>query len=545
MGTRWQRSSLRTAAALAAGFLCALVAQAAPPNVTYLVPAGGQRGTTVEVEAAGTFDTWPVGVWASTRGVTVAAGKEKGKLTVTIAADAAPGVSWLRPYSEQGGNLRPFIVGVLPEVVEKEPNDEPGKAQAVTLPAVVNGRLQKAGDVDCFAVTLKKGQTLVASVEANRTLKSPMDAVLQVVSADGFVLEQNHDYYDLDPHVVFAAPRDGTYVARVFAFPAMPDSSIRFAGGENYVYRLTLTAGGFADYALPLAVSRAEPGTVALGGWNIPEEARKLPVRVPEGSRDGALFVFHPQVANFAAVRLEPHPVWDGTTPEAARRKEPYPVPGTVTKRVNRPGEADATSFVAKKGQPVVLQVESRVLGFPLSPVLKVLDADGKQLARAEPAQPNKDVEVTFTPPVDGTYRAEVKDLHGGGGERFLYRLRLVRPEPEFDLTVAADRFTLAPGKPLDVPVTVVRRNGFAGEVELTAEGLAEGVTAAPVAAAKDAKAVTLRFTAEKPFPGGAIRIVGREKGHPERLPREARAALADLGATAADLWLSPAPAPK
>ena len=82
-------------------------------------------------------------------------------------------------------------------MVEQEPNDEPAKAQKVErLPVVVNGRLGKRGDVDTFEVELRKGQTLVAALEGHGRLGSPMDGVLQVVSADGFVLEQVDDSPD-------------------------------------------------------------------------------------------------------------------------------------------------------------------------------------------------------------------------------------------------------------------------------------------------------------------------------------------------------------
>ena len=90
---------------------------------------------------------------------------------------------------------------------------------------------------------MKKGQTLVASLEANRTLRSPMDAMLQIVSADGFVLDENNDFHGLDPQIAFTAKKDGTYIARVYAFPSSPDSSIRFFGSDACIYRLTLTTG--------------------------------------------------------------------------------------------------------------------------------------------------------------------------------------------------------------------------------------------------------------------------------------------------------------
>jgi Bacterial pre-peptidase C-terminal domain len=503
------------------------IAVAAPPTITHLFPAGGQRGTKVSVTAVGTF-SWPVQVWASDKGITVTPGKQKGELTVAIAADVAPGVHWLRAHDKEGGgNLRPFIVGTLPEVVEKEPNDEPTQAQQLKGPVVVNGRLEKRGDVDCFAVEAKKGQTLVASLEANHTLKSPMDAILQVLSATGGVLEQNHDFHGLDPQVMFPVPKDGTYIVRVFAFPELPDGTIGFAGAANYVYRLTITTGGFADHALPLAVSRSTPGKVRLVGWNLPESARVLPV-----PKDGVLTV--PDVVNTALVRLEPHATYDDTEP-GAKFTEPLATPFTVTGRLANRESVAGYRFLGKKGQPLTFQAESQALGFPLVPVLRILDAGGKQLARAEATPPN-DIELSFTPPADGTYRVEVRDLYDEGSVRHLFRLRVIRPEPDFALTVAGDRFTLAPGKPLDILVTVMRRNGFAGAVDVSAENLPAGVTAKMVS---DAKGILLRLSAEKEA-GGSFRIVGKARGKPG-IERTASAILKDFGATA-DLWLTATP---
>ena len=139
-------------------------------------------------------------MWASGKGLSVEPGKDSGKFAVKVGADAVPGTYWLRAFNNDGASsLRPFSVGKLPEIMEKEPNDDPKKAQMLDGPAIVNGQLAKPGDVDCLAIAAKKGQTLVASLEANRTLKSPMDGVLQIVSTDGFVLEQNNDWHGLDP----------------------------------------------------------------------------------------------------------------------------------------------------------------------------------------------------------------------------------------------------------------------------------------------------------------------------------------------------------
>jgi hypothetical protein len=523
---------------------CLLVssAGAAAPSVTYLYPAGGQRGTTIEVLAGGTFERWPVGCHLSGKGITAKALPHKGKLAVTMAADVTPGVYWLRLHDEQGASVpRPFVVGHLAEMQEKEPNDEPKAAQAIaSLPVTVNGRLEKPGDVDGFAVRLTKGQTLVASLLANRVLGSPMDAVLQVVSEGGFVLAENNDYHDLDPQLTFTAPADGAYLVRTFAFPAAPDSSIRFAGGENYVYRLTLTTGPFAEYALPLAVPRENPGQVEPVGWNIPTELRKLSVDRATGPVWATATIFDPRLAQSVSVRLEPHP-----TVLKAPGKGPQPLtpPVTVSGRLER-AEVHAFTFAVsqmgpvKKGQKFRLQVESRSLGFALDATLRLFDPGGALLSQVDDVKNARDPELSFTAAKEGTYRVELRDLHGEGGLAYAYRLRVVLSEPDYALTLATDRFVLTPGKPLDVPVTIDRRDGFAEAITLTADGLPEGVTAAPVQAAAAAKAATLRLTASKGPVSGAFRVLGSVAGK-EEFTRTATATVTGLGATVEEMWLT------
>jgi hypothetical protein len=510
----------------------------AAPNFTHLFPAGGQRGSTVEITAAGTFDVWPVQIWVSGRGVTVEPATDKGKFRVTIADDATPGVYWLRPYDATGGgNLRPFLVGTLPEVNEVEPNDEPSKPQK--LPAagvVVNGRLQRNGDVDCYAVPLTKGQTLIANLEAHTTLRSPMDGVLQIVSTDGFVLAQDNDTRGLDPRIVFTAPVEGTYVVRVFAFPATPDSSIRFSGGDAFIYRLTVTTGGFADFPLPLAVEQGKSATVTLTGWNLPDSARAIAVQANDLDAE-EVTVCHPDVANPVRLRVEPHRTFDAT----GLKPVPTPLrsPVSVTARVEKPGGAVQFAVLGQKGKPLIARAEANAFGLPLLPTVRVLDAAGKQLARGEPGKLNEDATVRFTPPADGEYAIEVRDLHGHGGEQFAFLLRVEPDVPDFSLSAPADRFTVTPGKPTDVAVTVNRLGGFNQEIELFTEGLPPGLTAEMVSAdGKAPKAITLRLTAEEAGLAGTFRIVGRPKGNMDTV-RVARATLAEFAITTPDLWIT------
>ncbi|MBN9120721.1 MAG: PPC domain-containing protein [Planctomycetes bacterium] len=480
--------------------------------------------------AAGTSDA-STKVWASGMGVSVESAK--GKWKVTVAKDAAPGTYWLRAHNAEGASgLRPFVVGTLPEVTEKEPNDDFRKPHVLDGPSfTINGKLEKGGDADCFAIRVKKGQTLVASLEANDTLRSPMDGMLQILSADGFVLEENNDFHGLDPQVAFTAKKDGTYIARVYAFPSQPDASVRYFGSDACVYRLTLTTGPFADFAVPLAVSANDPRPVELRGWNLTPDSHKVTFAAAAPG-DAFVTAFGAGLANPLRLRSEPHPV------HGPKFAAPLKPPFSATGHIDAPKGEALVAFEGKKGQALTVQAESRSFGLAVNPVVRVLDKGGKQLARAEPAKLNGDTLLQFAPPADGTYTVAVADLYAGGGPRHAFLLRVLS-EPDYELSVAADRFALTPGKPTLIPVKVDRLRGFKADVEVTAEGLPEGVKAEVTKPAKpDPNTVTLSLTADEAA-SGPFRIVGRVKGD-KGPPRTARFLVPDFDEATTDLWLAP-----
>jgi hypothetical protein len=473
---------------------------AAPPRVNYLYPAGGQRGQSVAVTAAGDFSTWPVQVWSDRPGIKATAEKDKGKFTLDVAADAAAGTYWLRFLNQDGASvLRPFVVGTLPEITESEPNDAPDKLQAVEPRVVANGKLGKSGDVDGYRVELKQGETLVASLMANSTLGAPMDAVLQVCelvergtssgvgnyrgpngprspgAVEAFVLVQNHDAVGLDPQIVFTAANSGAYLVRVFAFPATPDSSVRFAGGDDYLYRLTLTTGPFIDHALPLAATREE-SPVTLGGWNLEAAASAI---VPPLSAEADLLTppDSPLVwiwrKDAAGAMVVPRTDYGSGAKSMAM---------TFSGRLSATGQTDEYAFDGKKDQKLRLRVAAKALGFPTDGVILVLDEAGKTLAEADDTgRDDRDPQLDFTPPADGQYRVLVRDLARRGDVRMVYRLTIEPVEPDFSLSLAADSFVLEKGKPLEVVVNVTVRDGLKEPIEIHPVGLPAGVTAEPV----------------------------------------------------------------
>jgi hypothetical protein len=177
-----------------------------------------------------------------------------------------PGIYPLSVRKEdRGSNPVPFAVDTLPECFEKEPNNSIAAAQSITLPIIVNGRIDKPGDWDVFRFAGRAGEKVVAEVQARR-LDSPLDSVLKLTDASGKQLAFNDDHEDkgagLDTHyadsyLTAALPADGTFYIHI--------GDAQHQGGLEYSYRLRVSAPR-PDFAL-----RAVPSSVSVrGGASVP-----------------------------------------------------------------------------------------------------------------------------------------------------------------------------------------------------------------------------------------------------------------------------------
>ena len=191
------------------------------PFVTSLFPLGGPAGATNIIELTG----WNL------------------RATQIMLTNCEAGVHLLSVTNEQGAsNLVPFAVDTLPEGLEEEPNDSPERAQRITLPIIVNGRINKPGDRDVFRFQARAGEEVVAEV-LGRRLNSPLDSVLKLTDAAGNELAFNDDYADkgegLETHhadswLHATVPADGTYYLHL--------SDAQHDGGPEFAYRLRVSA---------------------------------------------------------------------------------------------------------------------------------------------------------------------------------------------------------------------------------------------------------------------------------------------------------------
>jgi len=166
-----------------------------------------------------------------------------------------------------------YAVGKLSESMETESNDTVKDAQLVSLPLIVNGRIDAPGDADVFKFKGSKDQKVVAEIYGRR-LNSPVDSLLRLTDAAGTTLEWNDDYIKKDGHLhkdtvglathhadsylTATLPEDGTYYVH------LSDSQNR--GGKAYGYRLRIEKpkGDFALRVTPSSLFATPGKTVAV-----------------------------------------------------------------------------------------------------------------------------------------------------------------------------------------------------------------------------------------------------------------------------------------
>jgi hypothetical protein len=487
---------------------------AAAPTLDHLFPVAVQAGTTNTLIAIGKFDPWPPKVWVDAPGIVFTPETNSGRFSVEVAADAPVGPHLVRAFNEQGSSgLRFLVVTSEPQRAEQEPNDEFKQPQPVErLPASINGRLEKSGDVDSFAVDLAAGQTLVASVEAF-TLASPVDAALRVVDARGVQVAFNHDGSTLDPFLAWTATCAGRHVIQVFGFAYPADSSIRFAGGSKCVYRLHLSGGPTLRHTLPLGVQRGAGTSLRPIGWNLRESSV---VRF-DGSRlptEAAVATWRPVgFDNALVVPVGDGPEWvEQDLTNAVAKPRRLEVPCAITGCIGRPGEEDRFTFAARKDEKFILEVESASLGFPLDAWLKVENAEGREQVKNDDSA-RSDPRLEWTAPADGAYAAVIGNVLQRGGAECLYRLSIRRAAPALKASVADTAFAIAPGKTNELKVTVRRLHGFKRKLTLAAKGLPTGLAAEPVEVSDKGGEVSLKLVASAEAPSfcGPILIVATE----------------------------------
>jgi hypothetical protein len=143
------------------------------------------------------------------------------------------------------------LVDPLPAVVESEPNDTPGQAQAVAAPASVGGRIAAPGDVDLFKFEAKKGSVWALETQAAQR-SSPVDTKVEVLDKEGRKVERVLLQAVRDSAITFRGIDSVTNDVRVDNWREMELNQLLYFNGEvTKLFRAPEGPdSGFALYAL-------------------------------------------------------------------------------------------------------------------------------------------------------------------------------------------------------------------------------------------------------------------------------------------------------
>jgi hypothetical protein len=182
------------------------------------IPMAARRGAKVKVQFAG----------PAVEGV--------APVEVAVPVDPRLGAINVSPKGASGLHGWPVVLALSDhdEAVEQEPNNEPAKANRISVPSGITGRFQPSDDTDCYVFAAKKGQKLLLDV---RTLELSSPTLVYMVlknAKTGAELAKSNPQLapPADQRLEFTAAEEGDYVLEL--------QHLNFAGGPNEVYHLTV-----------------------------------------------------------------------------------------------------------------------------------------------------------------------------------------------------------------------------------------------------------------------------------------------------------------
>jgi hypothetical protein len=398
-------------------------------------------------------------------------------IEVEIDPAAASGDHLLRLVAAAGlSNALPFRVVREPLVIEgSAPHQLAKQAEDLTLPAIINGRLDKPGQLDYYAFQAKQGREV--AVEVLRA--ENMDAHLAPFRPGGswfdpdrptrmlFEEERESDLMPVKSRGTLRIPQDGRYLIEV--------SSIFGKGSPDTAYVLRVALKG----------ERGEPAVdgAAQAEWQERTFRRSL------------------------------DPAWmttlAGRSIATVGDTQPVAILPIIEGAIEHPGDVGHFQFDVQAGQKLAFEIETPALAPPLfNPRVSVVDSQDHELfsnvhRRVSVFNNNADRQVylqgiepkaIYTFERAGKYVLQVRDMTSRyGGPEYRYRI-LVRPQIAHVGEVSAaeaDHLNLVRGRAKKLAIKTSHEEGFTGDVAFSFAGLPQGVAAFPSAEVNNQRAPT------------------------------------------------------
>ncbi|MDB6038192.1 MAG: hypothetical protein JWM99_2033 [Verrucomicrobiales bacterium] len=222
----------------------------------------------------------------------------------------------------------PIVITDVNEVIEAEPNNTATNAQKITLPCIVNGRINPQRDEDRFQFNASKGDRIYLQLESGN-IGFSLEPLLRIEDSAGQQLAPE-DRNNTESKMGWTAPTNGLYIVavsdlfhragddygyRLFIGPAKPDfratvaqDSVRLISGETNELKINVTRVNNYTNALAIAVPglpegvTTKPSEVPANNGEVSlsflastnSVLTNLPIRVIIHSTNGAEYKAHP-----------------------------------------------------------------------------------------------------------------------------------------------------------------------------------------------------------------------------------------------------------
>ncbi len=517
------------------------------PKLLSMTPMGGHPGSSLEFRLRGEDLEGIRSVWLDCDRLTakVTAVKEieleKARFSkktyspgqevwiqVDIAEDAAAGAHSLRLLTEWGLS-GPVTLVVSDGKAAREqpgPHHDPDSAPMLELPANLNGRIGRNGEVDFYAFEVLENQELQFEVLVAGGILSGSPIHLRdpelilYQSSQGWFQGEARRLETRVESTIFLLPKEGGILRprlrHRFGKPGrylVAVGSLAQKGGPGHNYQLRIAPVGSSPRQGQDHWTRYRPAHDApLLDWRERGFGREIhpgrrqqlrsrafaepdgnPATTPVGegtdqpdrSSAGPGDQTAPLARYPSLVESEPD-----ETPDSASA---ISLPVMLEGRIDAPGDLDHFRFSVQAGQRVAFEIQTVDRMFPeLSPWLEVLDASGKAVCsniyrnvenNSAYWQRFLQSKTIFTFEEAGDYILRLRDLTSRrGGNGFTYRV-LVRPQvPHIgEVSLAGgDPINLVPGEARTLKLTLEREEGLDQMVTLHLENLPPGVQVLP-----------------------------------------------------------------
>lgn len=514
----------------------------AQPVIKSIFPSAAQKGSTISVEFRGTNLDDAYAVWADSPGVEGEVnpaesvdeptaqqsppGNPDTKPTqpaapavVQLRVDAAarPGTHRIRLVSSSGlSNAIAFFVADQPvEVEPAESHHTPREAQSSEIPALINGRLDKSGQIDCYSLKASEGEDLKFEVIQTQQLKPRLSLLgpssswfdAERLERHLFLEERQSDLVPTEVKGTFRVPRAGRYIIQVASLygQASVDASYLLAvsRGEAIPRRGSMPTEEWQERSFTRELGDSWLDSIQARSFKIVEhgavshvDESSVTTTTPAGDRADTLLTTHTAAVTAAEVG-------------EGKSESGIVLPAVLEGTIDSPADIDRYRLTVRAGDEIAIEIETPLTLLPaFNPWVAIVDAENHEVfsnlhRKVSLFNNNAERQIyidgvmpkivhRFEKP--GEYTLQVQDITAQYGDpTYRYRILVRQQVPHVgEISLGGvDCLNLERGRAGRVTLTTSYEEGFSGNVMFSVSGLPEGVQAFPADTLVDRKAAT------------------------------------------------------